>query len=248
MLPPADTPWPCGVLPNLPSVAGQAPLTRVRPRRDLRVRPIGTAAPPTGDCRTVGPPGATRAHHNLSSANLSLGGSKSCQCTKCAPRNAARRNVSSVICSPSLVLGILGGVAGQALAQDAAAKPDAAQDGEAVTRLDTVTVTGQRAALDKAVSVKQMEDHVVEVISADNMGQMPNVTVAEALARLPGVTASLDRGNASLATVRGLGPRMTMGTVNGREIASSEPDRAVRWEIFPTEIVSTVKVYKTPSA
>ncbi|WP_440977099.1 TonB-dependent receptor [Pseudoxanthomonas winnipegensis] len=146
------------------------------------------------------------------------------------------------------VLGILGGVAGQALAQDAAAKQDAAQDGDAVTRLDTVTVTGQRAALDKAVSVKQMEDHVVEVISADNMGQMPNVTVAEALARLPGVTASLDRGNASLATVRGLGPRMTMGTVNGREIASSEPDRAVRWEIFPTEIVSTVKVYKTPSA
>ena len=81
------------------------------------------------------------------------------------------------------MLALLGGVAGQALAQDAAAKPDAAQDGEAITRLDTVTVTGQRAALDKAVSVKQMEDHVVEVISADNMGQMPNVTVAEALAR-----------------------------------------------------------------
>ncbi|WP_434026678.1 TonB-dependent receptor [[Pseudomonas] boreopolis] len=123
-----------------------------------------------------------------------------------------------------------------------------AASGEQPVTLDGVVVTGQRAALDKAVSVKQLEDHVVEVISADNMGQMPNVTVAEALARLPGVTATLDRGNASLATVRGLGPRMTMGTVNGREIASSEPDRAVRWEVFPTEIVSTVKVYKTPSA
>ncbi|MEQ4576254.1 MAG: TonB-dependent receptor plug domain-containing protein, partial [Gammaproteobacteria bacterium] len=123
-----------------------------------------------------------------------------------------------------------------------------AASGEQPVTLDGVVVTGQRAALDKAVSIKQLEDHVVEVISADNMGQMPNVTVAEALARLPGVTATLDRGNASLATVRGLGPRMTMGTVNGREIASSEPDRAVRWEVFPTEIVSTVKVYKTPSA
>lgn len=123
-----------------------------------------------------------------------------------------------------------------------------AQTGPDPTTLDSVVVTGQRAALNKAVSLKQLDDHVVEVISTDNMGQMPNVTVAEALARLPGVTASLDRGNASLASVRGLGPRMTMGTVNGREIASSEPDRAVRWEVFPTEIVSTVKVYKTPSA
>lgn len=114
--------------------------------------------------------------------------------------------------------------------------------------LDNITVIGQRASLNQAVQAKQMSDHVMEVISADNMGQMPNVTVAEALVRLPGVNGTRDRGNESLATVRGLGPRMTMGTVNGREIASSEPNRAVRWEVFPTEIVSTVKVYKTQSA
>ncbi|MCC4594998.1 TonB-dependent receptor [Xanthomonas campestris pv. phormiicola] len=120
--------------------------------------------------------------------------------------------------------------------------------GQAPVTLDNVMVIGQRASLDQAVQAKQLDDHVVEVISADNMGQMPNVTVAEALVRLPGVNGTRDRGNESLATVRGLGPRMTMGTVNGREIASSEPNRAVRWEVFPTEIVSTVKVYKTQSA
>ncbi|WDS36183.1 TonB-dependent receptor [Pseudoxanthomonas sp.] len=141
----------------------------------------------------------------------------------------------------------LSATAAQTLAQEANT-PATTDQVTSPTTLDSVKVTGQRAALDKALSVKQVDDHVVEVISADNMGQMPNVTVAEALARLPGVSATLDRGNASLATVRGLGPRMTMGTVNGREIASSEPDRAVRWEVFPTEIVSTVKVYKSPSA
>ncbi|MFT4179533.1 MAG: TonB-dependent receptor [Thermomonas sp.] len=122
-----------------------------------------------------------------------------------------------------------------------------AQDGDAKT-LDSVVVTGNRAAMQKAINVKQAEDHVVEVIAPDNMGQMPTVTIAEALVRLPGVNGTRDRGNASLATVRGLGPRMTMGTVNDREIASSEPTRAVRWEVFPTEVVSQVKVYKTQSA
>ncbi|HEY5807445.1 MAG TPA: TonB-dependent receptor, partial [Povalibacter sp.] len=114
--------------------------------------------------------------------------------------------------------------------------------------LEEVIVTGIRASLNDSLESKKADDHVVEVISADNIGQLPNVTVAESLVRLPGINGARDRGNESLATVRGLGPRMTMGTVNGREVASSEPNRNVRWEVFPTEVVSTVKVYKSQSA
>lgn len=123
-----------------------------------------------------------------------------------------------------------------------------AADATDASVLEEIVITGLRANLNQSIQAKQAEDHIVEVIAADNMGQMPNVTVAESLVRLPGVNGARDRGNESLATVRGLGPRMTMGTVNGREIASSEPTRAVRWEVFPTEVVSTVKVYKTQSA
>jgi hypothetical protein len=114
--------------------------------------------------------------------------------------------------------------------------------------VEEVVVTGFRGSLTDSIEAKKSEDHVVEVISADNLGQLPNVTLAESLVRLPGINGARDRGNESLATVRGLGPRLTMGTVNGREIASSEPNRNVRWEVFPTEVVSTVKVYKTQSA
>ncbi|KAF1695739.1 TonB-dependent receptor [Pseudoxanthomonas jiangsuensis] len=145
--------------------------------------------------------------------------------------------------SASIALVLLAPLA--AAAQDAA---PAAQDESGTTTLDSVVVTGTRASMQKSINVKQADDHIVEVIAADNMGQLPTVTIAEALVRLPGVNGTRDRGNASLATVRGLGPRMTMGTVNGREIASSEPTRAVRWEVFPTEVVSQVKVYKTQSA
>ena len=119
---------------------------------------------------------------------------------------------------------------------------------EKAVALEEVIVTGIRASLTDSIASKKDEDHVAEVISADNIGQMPNVTVAESLVRLPGINGARDRGNESLATVRGLGPRLTMGTVNGREIASSEPNRNVRWEVFPTEVVSTVKVYKSQSA
>ncbi|PPU78168.1 MULTISPECIES: TonB-dependent receptor [Xanthomonas] len=169
-----------------------------------------------------------------------------------ASRPARRMPVRDVLCTTIAFVLV---AAFSAQAQDTAPVAPPANDassgasnGQAPVTLDNITVIGQRASLNRAVQAKQMSDHVVEVISADTMGQMPNVTVAEALVRLPGVNGTRDRGNESLATVRGLGPRMTMGTVNGREIASSEPNRAVRWEVFPTEVVSTVKVYKTQSA
>lgn len=124
----------------------------------------------------------------------------------------------------------------------------AAGAAETAGGVEEVIVTGIRASLNDSMEAKKAEDHVVEMISADNIGQLPNVSVAESLVRLPGINGARDRGNESLATVRGLGPRMTMGMVNGREIASSEPNRNVRWEVFPTEVVSTVKVYKSQSA
>ena len=48
--------------------------------------------------------------------------------------------------------------------------------------------------------------------------------------------------------MRGLGPRLVLGLVNGREVASSEPSRNVRWEIYPSEVVAGVDVYKAQSA
>lgn len=127
--------------------------------------------------------------------------------------------------------------------KEVVAKKEAAKDAAPV-----IVVTGNRGSLYRALNLKKDADLIVEVISADNLGVMPNVTVAESLVRLPGVNGARDRGNESLVTVRGLGQRLTMGLINGREIASSEPGRSVRWEVFPTEVVSTAKVYKSQSA
>ncbi len=111
-----------------------------------------------------------------------------------------------------------------------------------------VVVTGVRKSLRDALAVKQTSDKVVEAISAKDIGVLPDVTIAESIARLPGVNATRDRGNDSQAVVRGLGARLVLGTINNREVASSEPDRNVRWEIYPSEVVSGVEVYKSQSA
>jgi iron complex outermembrane recepter protein len=111
-----------------------------------------------------------------------------------------------------------------------------------------VLVTGYRASLKGALDVKRNAEVVVDAISGGDIGALPDVTIAESLVRLPGVNGTRDRGNQSQAALRGLGPRLVLGLVNGREVASSEPSRNVRWEIYPSEVVAGADVYKAQSA
>lgn len=142
------------------------------------------------------------------------------------------------------VLPAVSGISGQALAQQAPA-PAAAKP---TTELDTVVVSGIRASVRSALATKEQSNNMVEVIASEDIGKLPDTTIAESLARLPGMAAGIDRGNASQIVARGLGPRFIGATLNGREFASSEPDRAVRFEMFPSESVSGATVYKTQSA
>jgi iron complex outermembrane recepter protein len=113
---------------------------------------------------------------------------------------------------------------------------------------NTIVVSGIRAALRDSLKAKRVSSLVVEEIGSKDIGVMPDVTIADELDRAPGVNTTRDRGNASQASVRGLGPRLVLGLVNGREVASSEPDRNVRWEIYPSEDVSAVTIYKSQDA
>ena len=114
--------------------------------------------------------------------------------------------------------------------------------------IEEVRVTGLRRLFRDALEAKRASEHVLDALSLTEIDALPNVTIAEALVRLPGVNGTRDRGNQSQATIRGLGPRMVLGTVNGREVASAEPSRNIRWEQYPSELISEVQVYKTQSA
>lgn len=140
------------------------------------------------------------------------------------------------------------GTGSAALAQAPEPAQNETSAAQAYEPLEEVVVTGIRRSLRDAIQVKRNSDLQVDAISSEDIGQLPDVTIAESINRLPGINATRDRGNDSQAVVRGLGARLVLGTVNGREVASSEPDRNVRWEIYPSEVVSGVQVYKTQSA
>ncbi len=121
-----------------------------------------------------------------------------------------------------------------------------AQDDDAI---EEVVVYGDyQNSLKRAIDRKRDTFEVSEAISAEDIGQLPDVTIADTLARLPGLFATKDRGNDSMIVARGLGPRLSLATFNGREIATAEPDRIVRYEQFPSELISGAQVFKTQSA
>ncbi len=135
-------------------------------------------------------------------------------------------------------------------AQGASAQtaPQPAADQEAATEIDEVVVTGIRASLRNALAQKRTADNVVEVLSADDIGALPEISIAESLARLPGLTSNRDRGNGTQISIRGMGPNLVNTLLNGRELVSAEASRNIRYEQFPAELINGAFVYKSPTA
>ncbi|WP_434929845.1 TonB-dependent receptor [Shewanella sp. HL-SH5] len=128
----------------------------------------------------------------------------------------------------------------------------AADDVNAATTADenieVVKVTGIRRSLQESQSLKMSSSSIVEAISAEDIGKLPDVSIAESLARLPGVSAQRLDGRANVISIRGMGPDFTTATLNGREQASVNDNRGVEFDQYPSELLNRVVVYKTPDA
>jgi len=117
-------------------------------------------------------------------------------------------------------------------------------------KLDTVVVSGIRKGIEDAISVKRTSDSIVEAISAEDIGKLPDASVAESISRLPGVSTqrNINTGQAEQISVRGLAPEFNGGLLNGREQASTSAGRSVNFDMYPAELLSGVLIYKTPEA
>ncbi|MEJ2534237.1 MAG: TonB-dependent receptor plug domain-containing protein [Gammaproteobacteria bacterium] len=114
--------------------------------------------------------------------------------------------------------------------------------------LGTVYVTGIRAGLQTSVDIKRNESSIVEAVSAEEIGKLPDLSITDSLARLPGVTAQRLNGRSQVISVRGLGPDFTTALLNGRQQVSLSDNRGVEFDAYPSELISTAVVYKTPDA
>lgn len=131
-----------------------------------------------------------------------------------------------------------------AYAQDAAPTDQA----EPTEQGEDIVVTGIRRGIEDSINLKKNQTSIVEAISAEDIGKLPDVSIAESIARLPGLAAQRVNGRAQVISIRGLAPDFTTTLLNGRQQASSGDNRAVEFDQYPSELLSGVVIYKTPDA
>ena len=129
-----------------------------------------------------------------------------------------------------------------------AQQAEPAKKAEEPVKLETLEITGIRRGIESAISVKKNSDNIVESISAEDIGKLPDNSIAESIARLPGVSAQRVAGRAQVISVRGLSPDFSTSLLNGRELVSTGDNRSVEFDQYPSELLSAVLVYKTPDA
>lgn len=136
-----------------------------------------------------------------------------------------------------------------AVALVAVASPAMAQDAEEdVTEGDVIVVSGYRAALESAIAEKREKDQIIESVSSEDIGKLPDASIGESIARLPGLTSQRISGRAGYISVRGFGPDFSSTLLNGRQQTATSDNRGIEFDQYPSEIVSAVDVYKSPSA
>lgn len=145
------------------------------------------------------------------------------------------------------------GTSAAALTLSLAATPAIAQDaaqtaGAAEEEAQDVVVTGFRNALQSATTEKKNRDQIVEALSAEDIGRLPDASIAESIARLPGLTSQRVSGRSNSISIRGFAPDFSTTLLNGREQTSTGDNRAVEYDQYPSEVINQVLVYKTPMA
>ncbi len=96
-----------------------------------------------------------------------------------------------------------------AAAAEAADQAAAAADEAAEAADQAIVVTGFRAALQNAVNTKKRADQIVESVSAEDIGKLPDASIAKSIARLPGLTSQRLSGPRNVISIRGFWPRLS---------------------------------------
>lgn len=150
-----------------------------------------------------------------------------------------------------------------AAAASAAPATAAAKRAAEAAQLNAVTVTGIRASIEQSLSQKRNADSRVDVITAEDIGKMPDKNVADSLQRVPGVTISSAGANEGgfdendRVSMRGTSPSLTQTLINGHNVASGDwfilnqtgtVGRSVSYTLLPSELVGSVVVHKSAQA
>lgn len=149
-----------------------------------------------------------------------------------------------------LLLGTaLSALAGGALAEQAQTPTSTSSSAPAVASTGEIVVTGFRRSQITALKLKRVNEDIVEAISAEDIGKLPDDSIADSIARLPGLAAQRDNsGRTQDISIDGLPSSMNTTLLNGFMQATTDNNRTTQFDQYPAEIMNSVVVYKTGDA
>jgi iron complex outermembrane recepter protein len=123
-------------------------------------------------------------------------------------------------------------------------------------QVETITVTGIRASLERSLRAKEDSGANVEVISAEDVGKMPDKNLADSLQRLAGVAVRTDYDEAEKVSIRGTNPDMSLILFNGHTVSGGDwyvsdqlsSSRSTSLSLMPSSVLNQAMVYKTSQA
>ncbi|MCY3819027.1 MAG: TonB-dependent receptor [Gammaproteobacteria bacterium] len=137
-------------------------------------------------------------------------------------------------------------LAGAAQGEEAEATGSASEE---ATLIGEVIVVGIRESLRRSMDLKRNADGIIDLITAEDIGDFPDSNLAESLQRVTGVSIDRERGEGARVTVRGFGPDFNLVLLNGRQMpTSSGLGRSFDFGNLASEGISAVEVYKTGQA
>lgn len=117
------------------------------------------------------------------------------------------------------------------------------------TTVGEVVVSGYRRSQVTAIKVKRANADIVDVVSAQDIGVLPDASIADSIARLPGLAAQRDQsGRTQDISIDGMPSYMNTSLLNGFMQATTDNNRATQFDQYPAEIMNQVVVYKTGDA
>ncbi|PCI46618.1 MAG: hypothetical protein COB49_08195 [Alphaproteobacteria bacterium] len=156
-------------------------------------------------------------------------------------KKASRRKL--MLGSASLIVLAANG----AIAQETTAQQS--KDNAEEMAFEEIVVKGvMRRSMENSLATKREQTVISDAIMGADMGDLPDLSVAETLERITGVTSDRFKGGASELSIRGLGAFLGASFYNGREISSGSDGRDVNFGQFPSELIGGVIVYKSQQA
>ncbi|WP_457933929.1 TonB-dependent receptor [Pseudoalteromonas sp. SCSIO 43210] len=143
----------------------------------------------------------------------------------------------------AVIAGMAGSCALTAQAQEAEKKVT-----EVEPDVEIISVTGTRKTIQDQIAIKRESTTVVDGLSSEDIGDLPALSIGEALESITGAASHRENGGATEITIRGLGPFLSATHINGREATNGGGDRSVNFSQFPSELVKKVAIYKTQDA